>query len=740
MDKQKRKMNKRGQLMGAIFLLLFFSMIYRFYVLQVVEASYLQEQGEKMYSRENVLPAERGTIYDRNGKMLAHEAKAYTVIAVLSDKAPEYITDPQEAAQALAPLLGMSEERLASLMTREGNEYQVELRPGGWKVNRETMEEINDLDIPGIIFREENKRAYPNHNFASHVIGFINREGESVMGLEAHLNDELKGQDGTIEFKQDRNGKRLPDGISSIIEPVNGDDVYLTIDDRIQHYVEQALDQAEEQYEPEGMTVVVSRPKTGEILAMSSRPSFDPNHYSSITNYVNHAISSTYEPGSTFKIVTLAAAIEEGVFNPKEKYMSGSYSLPGGRIRDHNGRGWGEITFLEGVQKSSNVAFSILGSERIKKETFYDYIYRFGFGERTGIDLPNESRGIVNDPKGLPPLTLANMTFGQGVAVTAIQQVAAINAIANGGTLYQPYIIDSIVNSESNEVIMQNEPIMREESVVSTETAREVIDILETVVTEGTGQNFYIDGYNVAGKTGTAQKPSPDGGYYQNKYVHSFIGLAPKDDPELVVYVAVDAPDVTHYSVGGSVVAQIFKHIMRSSLQYLSVLPEVGEEEENIQPHEVDKVTVQDYKGVSIMTARQKAEDEGLEVVTVGEGTTVSEQLPAPHTKLPKGSRIYLLTGERQQQTQVPDFTEWSVRSVLDWSNVAQVQVNIVGSGYASDQSLDPGATIRAGDEMTINFEPRYTESEGTDEGETDQPGENDANHTQDEDDVADET
>lgn len=704
MQLHKRKIDKRSQLIGAMIVLLFFALVYRFYHLQVVDASFYYEEAERMYNRYSELPAKRGTIFDRNGTTLAKEAKAYTVVAILSEKAQNRVENPYETAQALAPVLEMPVDTLYNLMNKE-DVYQVELRPGGWKIDVDKKLEIENLELAGITFIEESKRYYPNQNFASHVIGFLNRDGEAIMGLEAELDDLLRGKDGQIYFQRDNRNYRLPQSVESFEAPEHGNDLYLTLDAQIQMYVERALDEVEEEYSPEKMTVVVSNPKTGEILAMASRPAFDPNNYSTITNYVNHAISSVFEPGSTFKVITLAAAIEEGIYRDEERYMSGSYKVPGGTIRDYNDYGWGEITFLEGVQKSSNVAFTILGWEKMPRNVFYDYIYRFGFGQQTGIDLPGEAAGFVRSADVARELDVATMTFGQGVAVTAIQQIMAINAIANGGTLMQPYIIDKIVNPNTGEVILETKPTVIREEVVSENTAKRVRDILETVVTDGTGKNFYIDGYQVAGKTGTAQKVGSDGSYMDDKYIHSFIGFAPKDDPELVVYVVVDAPDVPVPEYGGSVVAQVFKSIMLNSLQYLSIQPTF--EEVNIQEYDVEQFQLANFEQTSVMAARQKAEVEGLQVIVLGNGSTVLEQLPGAGAMVTKGDFLYLITSDVDQAT-VPDFTGWSLKSVLDWANLVGVTVRRNGYGFVVEQSLDAGEVIQRGAQLHIVLEPPF--------------------------------
>lgn len=712
MTREKRRINKRSQLIGAIFLLLFFGIMYRFYVLQIAEAAWYQELAAEHWNREETLTAHRGTIYDRNGEILARESTAYTVIAILNKDVKNRVEDPKQTAQALAPLLDMPSSRLMELMTQDPARFQVELRPGGWKIERETMEQIRDLELPGIVFREEQTRYYPNNDFASHVLGFLNNDGKPVLGLESYLDEILQGTDGYIQFNKDARGQRLPQGIKGIEQPQHGQDVYLTIDERIQLYVEQALDQAQQEFSPQKMTVVVSKPQTGEILAMSSRPSFNPNQFTDIQNYVNHAVSSTFEPGSTFKIVTLAAAIEEGIYNGDETYQSGSYRLPGGVIRDHNqGRGWGTISYLEGVQRSSNVAFVKLGWEKMPREVFYHYIHRFGFGQLTGIDLPQEQKGFVKPEQGTPPIDVATMTFGQGVTVSAIQQVAAVNAIANGGKLFKPYVIDRIVDSNNGEIVSQNEPQIVFDQVVSEATAQEVADILETVVTDGTGLNYYIDGYQVAGKTGTAQKIGDNGKYVSGEYIHSFIGFAPKDDPQLVIYVSVDTPKVDHYLLGGSVVAEIFKSVMKNSLQYLSVLPQVEEKEVSVTEYEGQKV--EDYRQISIMAARQKAELEGMDVYVLGDGTTVTEQIPAPGSMIYGHERLYLIAGSIEK-TILPDFRGWSLREVRDWAYITKVDVKTLGHGFVYEQSRRAGATLSPGEQVVLELKARTIEADTT--------------------------
>lgn len=702
------KIVRRSQLVGVIFLILFAAILYRFYDLQVVQASFFQERAVDMYARESVLDSERGSIYDRHGKYLARDARAYTVIAMLSEDAPHYVQDVAGTAQDLSPILDMSESRIKELLEHH-NRFQVEIRPPQWVINQEQMERIRDLERSGIIFKEESRRYYPNDVFASHLLGFINREGQPAMGLEASMDDYLSGQDGEIKFRIDRHGNRLPTGIDGISEPINGLDVHLTLDERIQLYVEQAMDQVIEEYNPKGMSVIVSDPQTGEILAMSSRPSFNPNEYSTIENYLNHSISLPFEPGSTFKILTLVAAVQEGVFDENQTFKSGTYTgIPGAPIRDHRPEGWGEISFLEGVQRSSNVAFVLL-QEKLGKDAFYDYIYRFGFGQQTGIDLAQEHAGHVRPSDQSVPRDVASMAFGQAITTTAIQQIQAINAIANGGKLLRPYMIKQIVDPNQGTIIEENGPHIIDDQVISFQTSAKVRDLLESVIIDGTGQNYYLDGYQVAGKTGTAQKIGDDGRYVSNEYIHSFIGFAPKDEPKLSIHVMVDTPVLPAQghivSLGGAVVAQAFKSIMLQSLQYLKVAPEM-EERADLLELENTAVAMQDYVGHSPMTARQAAEIDGFRVIMIGDGTNIEKQIPVAGQQIWPHETIYFMAGDLLR-SHIPDLNGWSLKEAMDWAHLVGADLRVNGNGFVRRQSKAEGSIIRQGESLTIDLTPR---------------------------------
>lgn len=713
----ERRIKLRTMFLGGIFTFLFFVLMFRLFYIQTVNADLWVQSAQAQWERNDTLHPKRGTIYDRNGEVLAFTSKAYTVIAKLKpwDKSDtHYVTNALETAQKLAPILGMSAERVTRLIedSREAGRTQVELRPGGWKIDEDKAKLVLELNLPGIILYPESKRYYPNDAFASHVIGYTDLDGQAIMGIEKLFNEQLQGQEGSYKVLKDRKGFKLPDGMESFKPVQNGNNIYLTIDYQIQNYVEDALNKISQQYKSKGISVIVADPKSGEILAMANRPQFNPNQYQNITNWTNFAITSTFEPGSTFKIVTLAAAIEEGVYRNDETYLSGTYrKIPGPPIRDHNaGKGWGTISFQRGVQESSNVLFAILGYERLGKDKFYDYLEKFGFGQRTGIGLPGESAAVLKDKSRLYPRDVASMTFGQGVVVTSIQQVAAVSAIANGGELLKPYIIKEIRDSHTGQVLQKHDrEVVRR--VVSEKTAQEVRDILETAVTDGTGKYYYLEGYHVAGKTGTAQVVGQDGSYKANRYIYSFIGFAPKDDPKFLVYVVVDQPEIPNPNFGGRDVASpIFRHVMQNSLQYMKVSPDL-----NSQPVSVGKarsLTVPHLIGQTPAAAKDLLAESSLKGKVLGTGSKIVKQYPAARAGIMPESTVYLLT-DVLEEIPVPDFTGMTLREVLELCNFLGIKIEPKGRGYVVNQSILPETLYSPEETLVITLKPNSkTEAE----------------------------
>jgi penicillin-binding protein 2B len=712
MNKKQPNMNFGAAGLFVIFGLLFFILLVRYFSIQItgeVGSQPLAAKAQQKYSRTGNLDAVRGVIYDQKGEVIAEDTTSYTLIAVLdkkmttNSKKPNHVTNPEKTARELSKFIDMEESKIYSILTKD--QFQVEFGKAGRDISHQTKKEIEALKLPGITFKRDSKRFYPNGIFASHLVGYADRIDEKdgtynyvgKMGIEQTLNKELTGKDGQINYESDLWGYLLPNGEQKVTPAKNGNDVYLTIDKKIQTFLEDAMNKVVEEYNPKKIIAIVANPKTGEILAMGQRPSFHPKTKEGIDNsWHNEAIETSFEPGSTMKIFTLAAAIEENQFDPNELFQSGSYRVTSKDkpIHDHNRSGWGTISYLEGVQRSSNVAFAKLANEKLGFEKFHEYLTKFGLDGATGIDLPNETSGKIQFTW---PIEKATTAYGQGTAITPIQQIQAATAIANNGKMMKPHVVDKIVNHDTGKVIRDTVPEVVD-TPISGETAKKVLDILETVVTNqetGTGNRYQIDGYSVAGKTGTASIPDPKGGYLggQEDYIFSFLGMAPADNPKLIVYVAVQQPEIEHYSLGSIPVSMVFNPVMKNSLQYL-----------NIQPSQQEKASTTklgEFEGQAVTDTIKKLEEQELEVVVLGKGTKVMGQLPAAGTKVLEGEKVILQT---EGDLNAPDFTGWSLRDVMKVAKISGVKLNSTGSGYVVKQNLKEGALLRKGDFLIIDL------------------------------------
>ncbi|MEB3100636.1 penicillin-binding transpeptidase domain-containing protein [Ferviditalea candida] len=695
-----KRVRARSLVIGGFFTLFFIILIMKLYWLQVVEASWLLDKAERNWQTNEILQPKRGTILDRNGKIMAQDAEAFTV--ALSPKTIHEQNRVEELVDGLASLLKMDNAdgraKLYALATkkREDGSFQpqVEVRNEGWKIDSDAADKIkawiNKSGLEGIYLISQQKRYYPANEMASHVLGYTNKEGQAVMGLEWQYDKILRGTPGSISYEKDLRGNVLPDAKVKYKPAEDGKTLQLTIDVNIQHFVEDALRKTYDQYKPKAAIAVAVDPMTLEVLGMANFPDFNPNRYweiDSTQDFINHSIVSQYEPGSTFKIVTLAGAVQEGLFHPGETYQSGTIRVPGAVIHDHNNVGWGKITYLEGLKRSSNVAFVKLGYEGLGEQKLRDYIMKFGFGANTGIDLPGEVPGVI-DFKW--PAEVATATFGQGkVAVTAIQQLAAVSAIANGGKLMWPHLVKEIINPADNTPIQKIEPkVVRR--VISPEIAHKVGSYLEQVVSDqaiGTGRRAYIDGYTVAGKTGTSQKVV-EGGYSNKRYIVSFIGYAPVENPRIAVVVIVDDPDLGgDYRGGGEVAAPVFREIVLNTLRYLGV-PSKNQANAMSQPVAFGKsVKVPELVGQSVDQASGLIHNAGMEDEAFGNGRTVVKQFPEQGTEMASGQRIYVLT-EQPNKVPFPYLKGSSLRDAMAICSLFDADCAVSGAGYVSDQQI----------------------------------------------------
>lgn len=611
--------------------LFFAALIGRLAYVQLIIGPELAARAEDSWRREIPFTAKRGEIRDRNGIRLAYNVSTPTVRAI-----PAQIEDPETTARLLAGVLNTDEQKLLETITKR--QAIVDIRPAGRKIDLELAERVRKLNLPGIVVSEDNQRYYPFDDLAAHVLGFTGIDNQGLTGVELIYDEYLRGINGSISFLADAAGRSMPGTSDEYIPPRDGLTLQLTLDKNIQTILERELDAAMIKYEPNQAIAIAMDPNNGEILGMAATPDYKPAEYREYPPEIynrNLPIWMTYEPGSTFKIITLAAALEEGKVDLKHDtfFDSGEIEVAGAHLHCWKSGGHGSQTFMEVVQNSCNPGFVALG-QMLGKETLFKYIHDFGFGVKTGIDLGGEENGILFKPEKVGPVELATTSFGQGVSVTPIQQVAAVSAAINGGKLYWPHVAKAWIDPVSGSVIDEIEPKLKKQ-VISEETSALVREALESVVAKGTGRNAYIDGYRVGGKTGTAQKVV-NGRYSANEHIVSFVGFAPADDPQIVIYVAVDNPKGVQF--GGTVAAPIVRSMMVDVLQYLGVEPRKEQMEKKLQFTDVPYVEVPNLVGLTRKDLLYSYVDFGL--AYSGSGEVIVNQAPKPGTRVPRGSTI----------------------------------------------------------------------------------------------------
>ncbi|WP_407054151.1 penicillin-binding protein [Paenibacillus dendritiformis] len=726
--KMVKRIKLRTLTIGGLFTLFFIVIVTRLFWYQVWNQDFWMELAKNSWSTEQTIEPVRGTIYDQNGEVLVMNAPAYTVavnpgliqeLKTLDKLVEEDIDVERLIVQELHKVLGKPENELYDIVRKKSPEtgkYLVhrEVRNEGWKIEEETAQKLRDfteslkektkLQDIGLYLLPEVKRFYAKNNLAAHVLGYTDKAGKPVGGIEQLYNEQLSGTAGSIQYEKDRMGNKLPKASEVYTPSRDGDNMYLTIDHTIQQYIEEEIRKVYNEYSPHTISVIAADPKTGDILGLANMPTFNPNSYWDFDNeraFFNPAVQGGYEPGSTFKIVTLAAAVQEGLFDPDATFPSGKIYAGGRPIHDVNTT-WGTITYLEGLKRSSNVAFVKLGFEMLKEDRFKSYIDKFGFGEKTGIEIPYEYEGFVQFQY---PADVAAASYGHGqIKVTPIQQIMAVSAVANGGKLMKPHIVKKIEDPVTGEVTEREPEVVRQ--VIDPAIAKQVSEYLEQVVADqeiGTGKNAYIEGYRVAGKTGTALKVI-NGEYDTTRAVVSFVGFAPVEDPRIAVIVVVDDPQ-KYWEGGGFVSPFIFKNIVSKSLRYMGV-PTSHE----MKPGEAGKsegptrlVKAPNIQGLKPHEAKKRLAEQGIVFQTVGAGKEVKRQFPAPGEYLGSGQRVYLLTDEPEKLS-MPDMKGKSLRDVMEIASLLGIEVRIEGEGYVTEQkaSTDNGKRV-----VDIKLEPR---------------------------------
>lgn len=631
-----KNINKRIKIMLLLFGFILLMVIFKVFYVQVFDYKKLSNLASDLWSRNLPIEASRGKILDRNGIVLADNVTTTSLVLV-----PNQIKNKMEVTKELAKILNVSYNEMKKHVFKNTSIERV--HPIGRRLSYEVADKIEALKFDGVYLLKEAKRYYPYKTLLAHVLGYVGIDNQGLSGLELQYDKYLTGEAGAIKYFSDAKGNKLT--LSDVyVKPQDGMDLQLTIDINIQKSVERELDNVVNMMNPDMALAVVMNPKTGEVLAMSSRPTFDPNNYKNYSSEVlsrNLPIWASYEPGSTQKIITTAASIEEKVIDIYNEHFfdSGGVTVDGARIRCWKAGGHGDQTFLQVLQNSCNPGFVLMG-ERLGKEKLFSYLDLFGFGQKTGIDLNGEGKGIIFPLSRVGNVELATTAFGQGISVTPIQQITAISAVLNGGNLLKPYVLASVLEPETGNVMYQNKKTVVRKTI-SKETSKTMRYALETVVALGGGKAAYIDGYRIGGKTGTAQKVK-DGAYLVNNYIMSFVGIVPSNDPEAVLYIAIDNPKNTAL-LSSYTTTPIARRILLDIIDALDIKKQEGGVEKDWQWD--DKVY---YEVPNVIGKDKKEAKEILEHFKVEyskTGNKVISQSPKAGERLEDSGTITLLLG-----------------------------------------------------------------------------------------------
>lgn len=617
----------------VVILILSITIIRVFYI-QVFSYKKLNSLAEALWSRELPISADRGEIVDRNGEVLATNITTTSLVVI-----PGQIKDKERTAKELSEILKSDYEDMLKHVSKKTSIERV--HPEGRQLSYDIAEKIDNLKLDGVYLVKESKRYYPYDTMLSHTLGYVGIDNQGLSGLELYYNDYLTGEDGSIKYFSDGKGHKLE--LAEVYEsPTSGVTLQLTIDIKLQKVIENELDNVISKYNADSAIALAMNPKTGELLAMSSRPNFDSNNYKNYSTEIinrNLPIWMTFEPGSTFKIITLTSALEEGLVNLFEDHYTdtGAITVDGATLHCWKHGGHGNQTYLEVVENSCNPGFVNLGM-KLQKEKLMGYIKEFGFGKKTGIDLNGEGAGILFNTDKMGNVELATTAFGQGISVTPIQQIRAVSAVVNGGDLYKPFVVKNFLEPETKSIIKNVEPI-KEKSVISKDTSKLVRYALESVVAKGSGHNAYIENYRIGGKTGTAQTVE-NGVYSASKYILSFIGFMPADDPEIVVYVAVqNAKNVVQY--GGTVAAPVARNIFLSAIDILDIKPDPSGIPKEYTWLDTKYVIVPDVVGKSVSEAKKILK--GFSIEYSGNGDNIVYQSPSAGMYQKEGGVIALM-------------------------------------------------------------------------------------------------
>lgn len=712
MKKKKRNNIRYSKRIIIASLLLFVALILRLTQIALsteIDGTNLKELASKRTTRTDTILAKRGTIFSSDGETLAQNVSSYKIIAYLDEKRttnpkkPQHVVDKEKTAKELSPILGIEKEKILEYLSKE-NVYQTEFGSKGKGLTELTKQKIDDLNLPGIDFIESYKRYYPKGQFASYTLGYAKTTSEEEniivgeMGIEKEYDNILKGEDGYITYQKDLRGYKIADTIPIQKDATQGKDIYLTLDSSIQFFVEQAINNADRDYDYEWFHITIADAKTGAILATANSPSFDPNTRN-ITNYLDTLISIPFEPGSTMKTFTYMAAMENGVYDGTETYKSGVYvTKDGTHIGDWDRNGWGMISYDRGYALSSNVAVINIINRHMNSMMLRQYFKKLGFGKTTKVELPNEQPGKIDFKY---ETEILNAGFGQGITTTPIQHIQAMTSLTNDGILLKPYVVEKIVDPITKEVILQNGKDEKER-VASTKTVAKMIQLMDDCVNGAgnTGIGFKIDGGQLIGKTGTAQIAKENGsGYISGKaeVITSFSGIYPKNDPQIIIYAAVKRP------TNGSQkpLSNAVKEIVHNVSKYY------GNDDSKQNEIEINNYKVPSFINKKLDSVKTTLTSDKINYVVIGEGDKVIKQSPSPDTIMTNQDTIYLITNDRNQK--VPNVVGLSSKVAKDLLQKLSIKVNLDGVGYVTEQSITPGTEITPNLEIKLTLQPKFT-------------------------------
>lgn len=698
--------NVVGRLLQISMAFVFLLFVGRFLYLSIsktIAGENISERVSNLYKRDEILKSVRGAIYDNSGNVIAEDSHSFTLYAILDKSSldykgkPMYVVDKEKTAEKLSTVIPLSEKKILKYLHPKHKAYQVEFGTAGSGISLATKKKIMAMHLPGIHFDETPSRLYPNGRFASHIIGiaqpFNDKKTHSInligtMGIEKYFNKVLSGKDGRRIALVDAGEYQLPGGQHSYKAPINGNNIYLTIDSQLQIYLENLLDAVQNKYKPKALTAIVEDVKTGKIRAASQRPTFDPATRKGLNdNWRNILVQDSYEPGSVFKILSITAAIQEGKYNPKEYFRSGSITFNGSTIHDWNYTGWGAIPFEQAFPRSSNIGMSILVN-RLGRHTWRRYLDNYHIGKKTNITLPDENSGLINIHSQIDQ---AVTSFGQGITVNALQMMQVYSALANSGQMLKPQLVEKIVSS-SGKVIKRYKKIKVGKPVYSQETAQTTLKLMRDVVEKeyGTGMTYKIPGKSIAVKTGTAQIAGIHGGYLKGDrhYLFSVVGLTPADNPRYCIYITMKQPQIMS-DPPETIMSLIFKPLI-NRVSVSSKVDMMGEQ-----------ITIPSVKGQSHEQAVRLLEKMGLYVETIGSGNKVEAQSILANTKVNPNSKIIIFTGGI---IRCPNMKGWTIKQVTQFANISKVKVEVLGKGKVYKQSRIPRSILNRNSKVKVEL------------------------------------